>query len=696
MRSLDRADKDCWRALCGAVAGALLTTCAPSWSQSSSEGDDEPAGVSPAIHATRLTHSEFDVPEAVTTITAEEIRRSGYVEISEIFRAVPGFRVVKIGDESRVSYHGTSVRQNRRMRVTVDGRNVLVADGQYVEFDRLPIDLDDIRRVTITRGPNAAAFGENAFMASIDFETIGRDDPEGTAIRIGGGDNGRRRLGVGINDEVAGVDLAFSAGSERDGGYDYLDANKTPRDDGKEIKRARLTLSRDTRQNTHWRLDASAYESDHRSGFRPLRITGEQTNDGAFIGIGYSREIGDSSRIDWLVSHNRQRENLRQIGCYTPEAIAGARTLYTDPQQLMLVLAPTLFVPSLLRTTLADTCFYTDRGIQSRRNELEVEYESRVGAWRYVVGGSATYSEASSQQYFAGRDQEQQSYRAFGESAATFGNVHASFGVMAQDASNVDNIHIAWRAALNWQFRPEQMIRYTYSDSFRIPSLVETETLWTGAFLFGRRGEPLSDYRLAIPIPLITGNQKLVPERIKAHSVGYFGAFRDSSTLLDVKVFEERISAPIEAGLMQWAPPPFNSESFTLRGVEGEISLRLSEQWRLSWQYSYLENTARRAFERGMHGDHGRSLAINYQPHARHSVSAAYYGNSDISGHSYDRYDLVYFYSRTFGNHQLRTRAIYQHHVGGVDGLHDPLPYLSDEGYFEKLDQFFFYVELTF
>src|SRR5688500_13307288 len=66
-------------------------------------------GAAPAIHPTRLDYSEFDVPEAVTVITQEDIRRAGYLEISEIFRAVPGFRIVKIGDESRLGYHGTTV-----------------------------------------------------------------------------------------------------------------------------------------------------------------------------------------------------------------------------------------------------------------------------------------------------------------------------------------------------------------------------------------------------------------------------------------------------------------------------------------------------------------------------------------------------------------------------------------------------------
>src|ERR1700722_7407980 len=69
--------------------------------------------LAPAIHATRLDYSAWEVPEAVTVVTQEDIRQAGYLKISEIFRAVPGFRIVDIGAESRVSYHGTSAQQVR-------------------------------------------------------------------------------------------------------------------------------------------------------------------------------------------------------------------------------------------------------------------------------------------------------------------------------------------------------------------------------------------------------------------------------------------------------------------------------------------------------------------------------------------------------------------------------------------------------
>jgi iron complex outermembrane recepter protein len=682
------------------VFAALITVAglspALSAEESANTSFSDPSVLSPAIHATRLDYSEFDVPEAVTVITRDDIRRAGYLEISEIFRSVPGFRIVKIGDESRLGYHGTTVAQHRRMLITIDGRNVLIGDSQYVEFDRLPIELEDIERVTITRGPNGAAYGDNAFLASVDFQTVGRDSPRGFSVRAGGGYNDREKVAASLNESVRGYDVQLSAAMEQDGGYDYYDAQKTPRDDGKDTKRGRVAIEREFVEGSRWRLDGSFYDSKNKTGVQTIRTTGEQQNQGEFFALSHEQELGEFSRLDWFVSHNRQRESMRQSACYTPETIAGLLAIVTNPVDRVRALAPTQFVPQLLGTSLENTCFFLDVATESKRNELEVEFESRRGAWNYLFGGSATQVDASSGQRFAGMDQRQRSYRLFSETALRLGPVHTSIGVMAQDSSNVEDTEVAWRGAVNWLVRPNQTLRYSYASSFRIPSLTETETFWTGEFRFGRSGEPLSTYQFSLPIPIVTSTTRLKPETIESNSVGYFGTFFRSSTTIDVKVFHETIRDRVQADVMFFSPPPFNGDAFTLRGAETEVSVRLNDYWRITGQYSYLDTDARAAFERGMHGDHAGSFAATYRPSAGHEFTVAYYGNSTISGNTYDRYDLVYNYNRQLGDHLFRSQLVFQHHVGGVDGLRGDVPFLRNEGYFAHINQLFVNFELTF
>ncbi|MGI9288643.1 MAG: TonB-dependent receptor plug domain-containing protein [Pseudomonadales bacterium] len=655
------------------------------------DGDD---GAMPAIHATRLDYSEFEAPEAVTVITREDIRLVGYLEVSEIFRAVPGFRIAKVGDQTWLSYHGTTLIQNRRMKVTIDGRSVLIGDGAYVEFDRLPIDLEDIARVTITRGPNGAALGDNAFLASIDFTTISKNDPHGIGISVGGGYNDRKKVGITVNESVGGFHIALSANTEEDGGYDFSDDEETPRNDGKKIDRARITIERDFNPRSTWIADASIYDSEHEAGQPTIRFTGEQTNEGQFFALTNRRELGESSRLDWFISHNQQEEYLLSGGCYTPDTIAGIISV-TDPADLAGALAPTLFVPQLLGVPLHDTCFITDLGIESNKTEFELEYESRRGPLRYLLGASASTIDARSDQWFGGIEEKQDTYRGFGEAAYTIGKFHLSAGVMAQDSNNIVDAQTAWRAAINWQLRPNHMLRYSYTSSFRVPALVETETRYTSAFFFGRRDESLSTYQFSLPLPDVTNPVRVKPETIQSHAVGYFGTFLNSRLTSDLKVFEEQINDSVETNSFSRQLPPANKESFKLRGAETEFSYKVTEWFKLAGHYSYLDNDSQRAYEQGLHGDHAGSLTAICQLAVGHAFSASYYGNSAISGNTYDRYDLVYNFAKSLGNTQMKVQLIFQHHVGGVDGIDAGESLSTDEGHFKDLNQAFLYLEVV-
>ena len=663
--------------------------------------DSDMADLGPAIHATRLEYSKFEAPEAVTVITQDDIREAGFLEVSEVFRAVPGFRIVKDGDEVRLGYHGTTGRPNRRMLVTINGRSILTSDGEWIDLDRIPLDFEDIARITITRGPNGAAYGDNAFAVSVDFQTIGSDDATGVTARGGGGSNARQKYGISGNENIGGFQLTFSAGHERDGGYDYYnDANHTKKDDGMEIDRGHVAIEKTFADVSRWRLEASGFDSEHKIGIPPLHLRGYQKDDGAFFTLTNEWELGANSRLDWHLGHTRQTEHHQFNGCYTPDTISDAIARGMESSIL-----PAYFLPQLLGVSQADTCFFNDLRMKSKRTEGEVEFQSVRGPWRYLLGGSIGRTEADSDEFFSGVNPHQDSKRAFVETTYAIGQVHLSAGGMAQDADNVSHTQYAWRGAVNWAFQPNQVLRYTYATSFRIPSLSETETFWTTQYYFGIRGQPHSTYTISLPVPLITNTEVVEPEKIHAHSLGYFGSFLNNRATIDAKVFREKIIDPIRSGEPFVSLPPSNDEGFDQRGFETELGLRLNEQWKLGGQYSYLDSDAKTTFETGLQGKHAGSLFVTYRFLPAHTITTAYYGNSKISNNSYDRYDVVYNFHHSFGRQDFRFQFIYQRHVGGVDGFGPPestddrgqLPVtFVEESVYKHLNQFYAFAELTF
>ncbi|HEX5674946.1 MAG TPA: TonB-dependent receptor plug domain-containing protein, partial [Azonexus sp.] len=80
------------------------------------------------LSASRLTQPLNEAPAAVTVIDQDMIRASGFRDIPDLFRLVPGFSVAYTRDNTwGVGYHGLADAFSRRMQVLIDGRSVYTA-----------------------------------------------------------------------------------------------------------------------------------------------------------------------------------------------------------------------------------------------------------------------------------------------------------------------------------------------------------------------------------------------------------------------------------------------------------------------------------------------------------------------------------------------------------------------------------------
>jgi len=641
--------------------------------------------VEPAIHATRLKYSKFDMPEAVTVITQQQIFERGVLEVSEIFRGVPGFRIVKIGDETRVSYHGTAHRQNRRMKITVNGKSVLHADGAYVEFDRLPFDIDDIATVTILRGPNGASFGDNAFFASINFvlKSASEKNLMGGRAAIGSNDNDQKA--IYWNPTFNNNNLSLSLSEERDGGYDFSDEMGTPRNDGQELRRGRFSIEREDENGSSWMFDASVLDSEHLVALTSIDWHGRQENDAVYVSIERHLNLDQDTRLDWQINYNNQKEKIRINGCFTDELFTTLKE-NTAPENHPQLDAAAFFIPLTLGVPFEDVCAFTEINEDADRYEAEIEYEKELGRFNYVIGSSAVYAKAESKEFFIDVE-KQRTYRAFAEASYKLDKWTFSTGTMFQDSDNVASSETAWRASVNYHLSPSNHFRVSITDSFRIPSLVETETNWSGDVLIGVRDS--NDYGISLPLPEVTNPNEILVEKIRSYSVGYYGTFASNRLTLDAKIFHNEIDDPVESGAIHFTGPPQNLESYELDGGEIDIRYKVRPGFDMYASYSYLDNSTSRSFERSLHGDHAGSIGARYAFDDEAAISVTYYGNSTISNNSYDRYDLAYTRQMLTEKGKLDVQIVFQKHVGGVDGIGSALPTRADEGYYRLTNQAF-------
>jgi iron complex outermembrane receptor protein len=221
------------------VLAILATVTSPAVFSADVFLPDTDADIPMVFSATRLRQSIADAPASITVIDRQMIDQSGARELPELLRLVPGMVVgYDTGWNAFVSYHGTSADMSRRMQVLVDGRSVYQPSLAYVDWIGFPVELEDIDRIEVIRGPNAAAYGANSFLGVVNIVTRHPSDlPRLRAYTRSGGN--------GIQDSFAGASGAFgdvsgqlSVSQRRDDGYtQYLDRNGNSTGDYQDSKR---------------------------------------------------------------------------------------------------------------------------------------------------------------------------------------------------------------------------------------------------------------------------------------------------------------------------------------------------------------------------------------------------------------------------------------------------------------------------
>lgn len=125
---------------------------------------------------------------SVFVISAEDIRRSGLTELPEILRLAPGVQVARVeAGRWAVSIRGFNFDFSNKLMVLVDGRSVYSEVNPGVMWDMIHVAPDDIERIEVIRGPNAAMWGENAVNGVISIITKSAKATQGGLITAEGG-----------------------------------------------------------------------------------------------------------------------------------------------------------------------------------------------------------------------------------------------------------------------------------------------------------------------------------------------------------------------------------------------------------------------------------------------------------------------------------------------------------------------------
>jgi iron complex outermembrane recepter protein len=225
---------------------------------------------------------------AAFVITAEDIRRSGATSIPEALRMAPGVDVARISSGSyAVTTRGINGRFANKLLVLMDGRSIyspLFSGALWENEDTL---IEDIERIEVIRGPNAAQWGSNAVNGVINIITKSARATHGglAAVTIGTEERGGVSLRYGGRTEGDVNWRVYAKGTERGpgveaGGADANDRQSTRRigfrADGRAADGGDYTVLGDAQQsriNDAWLLPALIPPYATRYGF-PIESNG--------------------------------------------------------------------------------------------------------------------------------------------------------------------------------------------------------------------------------------------------------------------------------------------------------------------------------------------------------------------------------------------------------------------------------------
>jgi len=495
------------------------------------------------LTASRLRQPITEAPTAMTIINREMIERMGVRQIPDLFRIVPGMVVgYERGAWPVVSYHGMSDQFSRRMQILIDGRAVYLPDLGGPDWSSLPVVLDEIERIEITRGSNAASYGSNSFMGVINIITQHSSETVGGFLRHDTGEfevsNSVARLGSAIGD----LNFRFTVKDSRENYYNLTE-------DFKKSHSINLRADYQASAQNHLMfqsgyIDSRRYDQEDRLGF-PIDV------------------IRQFHQIQWSKNHSVDNEIKIQAYYSKKRNNSLFRALRIGPNEL-----------------------WVEDTTNNERYDIEAQYTfSPLKNLRGVIGISS-------------RKDKLWSPYAFNTNKTFNINIHRLYGTLEYRVSQdwllnlgmmeEDHDYIGRknspRLSSNFKLGNNQTLRFSVSRAYRAP--LAFEKFANRSISFG----PLTNWDF-----LIEPGVELYPEEITSYDLGYIFKRPSSPFTVDLRAYREKIRDIITP--YGWRPPNDadnvaasfdNKSAANINGLEASLEYR-TYYWHTLFTYSYTD-----------------------------------------------------------------------------------------------------------
>ncbi|TCK05888.1 TonB-dependent receptor plug domain-containing protein [Marinobacterium mangrovicola] len=516
-----------------------------------------------------------DAAASVTILTREIIDASGARTIPELLRLVPGFQSYRVDSHKwGVTYHGVADDLPNRLLFQVDGRSVYLPLLSTVDWTSLGLSLDDIDRIEVVRGSNAATQGSNAFNGSVNILTRSALKDKGFRARTELGNRGSRLQTLSASDQLGSAHLRVSAGYQEDDGSQ--DSDDGFRDSYLSMQLVQPVNLRDT--------------FTFRAGIDRGYIY-SSTDYGPHRGRFLDRREHKSHHIALDFEHIYSATGTLTLSAW--EQSVDLETPAASDIQLA------RFFGSALAGEDLDAFRRSNSGLRSvaehgdsRIRDLSLQVADKFGPVALSSSlGWRGLTEKSDLLLRDGKVSEDQ-WRA--QSALEWSiSPHWTLNSGALFEAADENNALSLRQSVNFKPDTQSVIRLGWSRSERLPSILESNQ--NSSFYLPSQDAYLVDYKQF---------ESLEPELNHTWELGYHRRW-GKADFVDMRLFRERISNAIHSTrytlsdaerakgnvINQRVTTRTNGASWTTSGIEGQIKLQLTPDIYSLTSYSYAQTS---------------------------------------------------------------------------------------------------------
>jgi iron complex outermembrane receptor protein len=499
------------------------------------------------LTASRLAQHISEAPNATTVIDREMIKASGFRNIADLFRLVPGMYVGNVGANTPfVSLNGVTDQYSRRMQVLVDGRSVYLPPFGGVDWNDLPVFIDDIERIEVVRGPAAASHGSNSFYGVINILTRDAASMNHRSVTVSKGEMGISDVSARLGKSGEKFDYRVSFGMRSDGGDNPSVLHDTSANHLLTLRtnyRPLLSDSIEFQLGVSSGVYGQGTLGRATEAFRDIQIK----NDFQQLAWTHSWDGGDESKLTFYRINRDYSDTYKCVDF----VLCGA----SNPQGFAYDVA------------------------RSQRQELELQNTTQLGASnRAVWGAGIRYDYADQPLIFATSHGLHQSRVFVHDEWRATEAVLFNLGTMYED-DGAGHTSTSPRLSVNYHVTPQHTLRALVSTATRNPMMAELY-LQTATNKYWARGYT----------PPAGG---LKPERILSKEIGYVGQFGALS--VDGRIYYDYVRDIIfldaYADLSNLADPKHSFKNLsdgTFKGLDISASYRW-EEGRATANYSYQQ-----------------------------------------------------------------------------------------------------------